>query len=559
MNTSSLPPDDQTTDPPPPDTARGPAKAPSGDGGLPKTGTTSGLPVTGAAGELPVIVATGATGEAAVATAPTRATTGTAAGITADPPSTGITADPPSAGTTAASAKARGTAGRAGQRPGLGGAGGGFARLWTASTASAIGDGVSLTAAPLLASTLTDDPRLIAGVTMALTLPYAVFGIPAGVLVDRTELRRAMLGIDFFRGTLMLLLSLSLAYGWAGLPALYACFFLIGTCETFFRNASQVIVPSVVPETRLVEANGRLMGAQTAANQFVGPLLGSALFPLARAVPFALDAVSFYVSAGLLTSLRITCRPAASKATRTGRTGLLGDMATGAAWLLRHRMLRNLAVTAGLLNLVVTGGLAVLVVHARGVLHLGDTGYGLLLACQAVGAVLAARLSPELTRRAGPGWSLVLVALAISAANLVVWLVPSAWAVGPALALTACAGVTWDVVVVVKRQTLIPKELQGRVNSVYRLLAWGAMPIGAALAGVLSKAAGTPAVFAAGAVVTAAMAIRLALGVRAGWLTRTESGGTDGTRMDSAGMDDSGTDGAGTGDGETDGGGTGGG
>lgn len=400
-------------------------------------------------------------------------------------------------------------------RPGLGGR---FARLWTASTASAIGDGTSLTAAPLLASTLTDDPRLIAGVTLALTLPFAVFGIPAGILVDRVDLRRTMARVDWFRGVLMLVLCAVVATGRAGLPALYACFFLVGTCETFFRNASQVLVPSVVPAEHLVEANGRLLSAQNAASQFVGPLVGSLLFSVTRAVPFAVDSVSFFTSAGLLTTLPVATPPPA----RAGRPRLLRDMTTGAAWLLRHRLLRNLALTAGAVNLVVTGALAVLVVHARVVLHLGAAGYGLLLACQAVGAVLASRVAPRLARRVGDGWSLVLVVSAIGAACVVIRLVPSAWAVGPALALIACAGVTWDVVVVVKRQTLIPTALQGRVNSVYRLLAWGAMPVGAALAGVLSKASGTPAVFTVGAGVMGALAVRLVLGLRAGWLDGTE-------------------------------------
>ncbi|MDI5964535.1 MFS transporter [Streptantibioticus silvisoli] len=396
-----------------------------------------------------------------------------------------------------------------------------FGKLWTASTTSAIGDGISLTAAPLMASTLTDDPRLIAGVTMALTLPFALFGLPAGVLVDRLDLRRAMMRIDYLRGTAVTLFALSVAFGWAHLYTLYLCFFLIGTCETFFRNASQIVVPSVVPGALLVEANGRLLGAQTAANQFVGPLVGSALFAVVTGAPFAVDAATFFVSATLLLTLRTTASPAT--AVRTGaaaaRPGLLADMTTGARWLLRHRLLRNLAFIAGTINLVVTGGMAVLVVHAHTVLRIGDFGYGLLLACQAVGAVLASRVSATLARRIGSERALVCVALALAVGNTVVWLVPSAWAVGAALALTACAGVTWDVVVVVLRQTLIPKELQGRVNSVYRLLAWGAMPVGAGLAGLGAKALGTSAVFGLGAAVMAVVTVRLVLAARVNWIS----------------------------------------
>ncbi len=400
-----------------------------------------------------------------------------------------------------------------------------FGKLWTASTASAIGDGMTLTAAPLIASGLTDDPRLISGVTVALTVPYVLFGLPAGVLVDRLDLRRAMLRVDFFRAAVVAVLTAAVVLGRGTLPALYAGLFLVGTCETFFRNAAQILVPSVVRHSELVEANGRLMASQTAANEFVGPLLGSLLFGLAAAVPLGIDAATFLASAVLLTRLRPT--PAAESApgpgtARDARPGLFADMATGARWLWRHRLLRNLSLVAAVINLVSTGSLAVLVVHAHRVLGLGGFGYGLLLACQAAGAVLAARAAPELARRAGREWALVATALMLVTGNLMIWLVPSPWAVGVALALDACAGVTWNVVVVVLRQTVIPTHLQGRVNSVYRLVAWGAMPIGAALAGIVAKAAGTPVVYGIGAGVMLAVGIRLLLGVRSHWISQAE-------------------------------------
>lgn len=393
-----------------------------------------------------------------------------------------------------------------------------FTKLWAATSASAVGAGVSLAAAPLMASTLTDDPRLIAGVSVALTLPYALFGIPAGVLVDRVDRRRTMVRIDFFRGLVISALVLLVALDSAGLGALYACFFLIGTCETFFRNAAQILVPSVVSERHLVAANGRIMSSETVGNQFVGPLIGSSLFVLAPAVPFGINAATFFASVTLLTCLRLPAGgdpgPSAEE-----RPRLLTDMATGLRWLLRHRLLRNLSLTAGAVNLVYTGALAVLVVYAHHELGLSDVGYGVLVACQAVGAIGAAKLSPPLVRRIGHGRTLVSVVTAFGCSNLIIWLFPSAWAVGPALALGACAGVTWNTVTVVLRQTLVPKELQGRVNSIYRLFAWGALPIGAGLAGVISNSYGTPAVYALGVGVMAAVAVRLAFGVRT-WFSR---------------------------------------
>ncbi|MFD8297797.1 MFS transporter [Streptomyces bauhiniae] len=400
-----------------------------------------------------------------------------------------------------------------------------FAKLWCASGASALGEGVTLAAAPLLASRFTDDPRLIAGVSMALTLPYALFGIPAGVIVDRVDRRRTMARIDLFRGCLVAVFTLSLAVGLGSLWTLYVCLFLIGSCETVFRNAAQTLVPAVVPENLLVTANGRIMGSEKVANQFVGPLVGSSLFVLAAALPFGVNAATFFTSAFLLSRLRT--RPGGETRPAVGGGGprhLLTEMAAGLRWLFAHRVLRSLSLTAGAINVVYTGALAVLVVYAHRELGLSDVGYGVLVACQAVGAVAAAKLSPVLVRRAGHGWTLVCVGAGIGCSNLVMWLLPSVWAVGAALAVGACASVTWDIVAVVLRQTQVPKELQGRVNSVYRLFAWGALPVGAGLAGVVSKSHGTPAVYALGVGVMSLVTLWLAFGVRK-WLKGASSDG----------------------------------
>ncbi|MGW7002438.1 hypothetical protein ACWGCW_06330 [Streptomyces sp. NPDC054933] len=114
-----------------------------------------------------------------------------------------------------------------------------------------------------------------------------------------------------------------------------------------------------------------------------------------------------------------------------------------------------------------------LVVHAHQVLGLGDFGYAVVPACQAVGAVGAGQVAPVLARRIGGEWTLVCVPVVAAVGYGVIWQSRSAHAVGIALALTVCAGVTWDVVVVSPRQTLIPKPSQSRVNSVYRLIGWG--------------------------------------------------------------------------------------
>ncbi|SCF28565.1 Transmembrane secretion effector [Micromonospora matsumotoense] len=398
-----------------------------------------------------------------------------------------------------------------------------FGKFWTAAACSGVGDGISLAAAPLMASKLTDDPRLIAGVTMALTLPYVVFGIPAGVLVDRFDRRRSMAVIDFVRFGVMAAFTVTVLLGQTYLAVLYLCFFLVGTGETYFRNASQALVPSIVARDGLMHANGRLVATQSATTQFVGPLAGAALFTLTPVLPFGVDALTFLVSALLLSRLRLTVRQefidtagAESGAARR----LLADMTTGARWLWRHRLLRDLAMMAGALNFVSAGAMAVLVVYAHRSLGLSDLGYGLLLAAEAAGAVLAAPVAPVLVRRIGRDHALVIVAATHTAASLTLWLAPT-WPMAVlAFFVAACGSVTWDVVVVALRQTLIPDGLQGRVNSVYRLVAWGAIPLGAAAAGMISHRFGPPAVYGFGAVLMVLIMLRMLVGARRQWITR---------------------------------------
>ncbi|MFB6391823.1 MFS transporter [Polymorphospora lycopeni] len=390
-----------------------------------------------------------------------------------------------------------------------------FSKLWSAAAVSAIGDGVTIAAGPLLAAQLTDDPRLIGGVSVAFTAPFVLFGIPAGLLVDRVDLRKALVRVDLARAVLLVVLTAGIIGGWGGLPLLYVCMFLLGVGEVFCRNAAQVLVPFVAPESGLSTANARIMAAQEAGTGFVGPLFGALLFGVAVALPFGVDAATFLCSALLLARMRRTRPPAERRDT----TGVLAQMLAGAKWLWRHHLLRNLALLSCTINLAGSAMLAVLVVHSSQVLELSPFGYGVMLSCQAVGAVLASRIAPLLTNRLGREGALVATATLIASSEAVLALVPSPYAAGIALALFACGTVTWNVVVVVLRQTLVPRHLLGRANSVYRLIAWGGLPVGAAAGGIVAAEAGTPAVFGAGAIVMTVIAVILVRGARRRWIT----------------------------------------
>lgn len=187
-----------------------------------------------------------------------------------------------------------------------------FSRLWWSAAVSSLGDGATIAAAPLLATRLTDDPRLIGAASVAFTAPFLLFGIPAGLLVDRIDIRAMMVRVDIGRAVLLAVLTAGILGGWGGLPLLYVCMFLLGTGEVLCRNAAQVLVPFITPRAGLSTANARIMAAQEAGTGFIGPLVGALMFGVATALPFGVDAATFLCSAVLISRISRT-RPVERK------------------------------------------------------------------------------------------------------------------------------------------------------------------------------------------------------------------------------------------------------
>src|SRR4051794_30647844 len=253
--------------------------------------------------------------------------------------------------------------------------GGNFVRLWTAGAVSNLGDGVVLAAMPLLAASLSRSPTVVALVAAAGSLPWLLFSLVGGAIADRTDRRRTMSIVDGMRFVAMAALGIALLTDAESIVLLVIVSFALGMAETVFDNASQAILPSLVRADALETANGRLEGAQIVTNQFVGPPLGAWLFGLAAAAPFFLDAGSFLFAAGLVLTLRGSFRPERDVAA----TSMRADIAEGIRWLVRHRVLRTLAIALGIINFVGMAAMTVLVLYARDVLHLTNLQYGLLL------------------------------------------------------------------------------------------------------------------------------------------------------------------------------------
>jgi MFS family permease len=394
-------------------------------------------------------------------------------------------------------------------------------RLWAASTISNLGDGVAIAAFPLLAASLTRDPFLLSLLGIAQYLPWLLFSLIAGALVDRWDRRLVMWRVDVLRAVIVGGLAMLVAVDRANLPLIFAAAFVLGTAETLFDNASQAILPSLVERPLLPKANGRLYSGQIVGNQFVGPPLGGLLFAVAAATPFFLDAGSFVGAAVLVAFLPGNFRAERASTADTTDAGadpgatavvreIRQDIAEGLRWLWHHRVLRTLALVLGAINLMYEAAIVVLVLFAQDVLGLGDAGYGLLISSFAVGSVVGSLTAERLIRRLGPGVTLGASLIVMGGCQAAIGALSVAWQVGLFFVVIGFWTVVWNVITVSLRQSIIPDALLGRVNSAYRFVGWGAIPVGSLVGGLLADAFGLRAPFVIGGLAMVAMAAVMA-------------------------------------------------
>jgi MFS family permease len=373
-------------------------------------------------------------------------------------------------------------------------------RIWWANTVSSVGDGALVSALPLLAVTITKDARLISVVSAASYLPWLLLSLPAGVLADRYDRAALMWRSQVFQCAVVAVLAVLVAVRMTDIALLAACGFCLNAAEAVFANASQSVLPQVVPADGLPRANGNLQVSLTVGETFLGPPLGSVAFAAARALPFGLDAASFAGSAALLARLpRSASRIEGGSGTGAGR--FWSQMAEGLRWLSRQRLLRAMALLVGVSNFASQMGQAVLVLLATEKLHTGSVGYGLLWTASAVGAIGGGLVNPVLTRRIGEIPSMIVSMAAIAGVYVGIGLAPDALAAGSFMVCNGFVVTMWNVVTVSLRQRVVPARLLGRVNSAYRMIGWGLMPAGALAGGFVAHALGVRAAYTLGGIV----------------------------------------------------------
>jgi MFS family permease len=376
-------------------------------------------------------------------------------------------------------------------------------KLWSATGISNLGDGIVSIAYPWLASAVTRSPLLIALSAVVSRLPWLIFTLHAGVITDRFNRKRIIVAMDSARGLLTIAVGFFVYLERDSLPSLneltsltnletnYTLYsvilitaFLFGLAEVLRDNSAQTLMPAVVEDKDLEKANGRMWSAESLTNSFIGPPVGSFIIAIAIFLPFFVDAATFFFAAALIASMKPTVKSFAPEA-KSGPINFKAEIKEGFTWLWSHTLLRPMAIILGLLNGIGSLTGAVFILFAQEVLNTTVFIFAILGTAAAVGGILGGLLGPKVSEKIGSGRSLALALFAMPLCTLLIGFTSQWYIVWVLVVIETFTAVLWNVVTVSLRQSLIPSNLLGRVNSVYRFFAWGTIPIGTLLGGGL--------------------------------------------------------------------------
>lgn len=367
--------------------------------------------------------------------------------------------------------------------------------VWLATALSNLGDGIRLGALPLLTASLTREPLPVTLVTALTFLPWVLLGAFGGVIVDRHDRRRLIMGGQAVRGAAVLALAIGVATDHVSLTAIYAVAFVIGLGELVVDTSSQAAIPMLVGSDELDLANARIVSAQLVANEVLGTPLGAFLFTAAAVAPFGLDAATFLAGALLVSLVRTPLQSARPVHDRR----VVDDVKDGFRFLLRHPFLRPAMLAVALLNVAFNAMGSLFVLLVLDVFEAPGWAFGALIAVGATGGFAGSLVAAPITRRLGRRRALILSSSVGVATECLIGLAPTVVVAGLLYLVSAFAAIVGNIVAQSIRQEVTPDHLLGRVVASFRMVGLAGIPVGAVLGGVVAELAGIRAVFAVAA------------------------------------------------------------
>jgi len=379
-----------------------------------------------------------------------------------------------------------------------------FNRLAWSNLAAQSAEQVALAAAPIVAVLSLGIGEGESGILQtALTLPFVVFAIPAGLLADRFPRRWLMAGAEALRALALFVILLSIWFDLLTLPLLAVLGF-IAVCGTVaYSVAAPALVPSLVAPKDLPAANARIELARTVAFAS-GPAIGGFLVGWLGAAPaFGCAAALSAIAVVLLSGISEPARGPGA------RRRPLQEIREGAAFVLRHRLLRPVFVTQFIFNTAWFLMLAVFVPYAVRRLGLSAFGVGTTLSMYGVGMVGGALLATRVMRHLAFGVVIALGPVAGFVAAVIMaltTLVASPWLAGLSFFLLGAGPILWVISTTTLRQSVTPPRLLGRVSAI-NIMSYGARPLGAALGALVGGIFGAEACLYLALVIFAAQAL----------------------------------------------------
>ena len=360
-----------------------------------------------------------------------------------------------------------------------------FKRLWTANIFTNLADGLGKTAFPLLAITLTRDPLLISIIGALAMLPWLLFAIPIGAIVDNVDKRKALATTNSIRMLIAAILALLITTEQVTIFWLYLVTFVVGICEVFADTTSQSLIPAIVKNKELEKANSRMEMTFTIFQDFIGAPIGGLLYAVAIAAPFIANSLGFLIAALLCLSMPLPFL--INKKEFTENPGFIKDIKFGINYLFTHKQLLRIVLITTTIGFCWAFASSTMILYLVEDLNLNPKKYGFLLTFNGLIVLLGALAAPKTAKLIGRGLALALAISISSITILAQGLVTNIWLFLIPNAINAFWLPHWNILLMSTYQRLIPQELYGRIHGTRRTLVWGMMPIASFLGGLLAK------------------------------------------------------------------------
>ena len=377
-----------------------------------------------------------------------------------------------------------------------------FNLLLTASTFSNLADGIAGFAYPWLFSLLTRDPLLISIVSVLVNLPRLIFVLYAGVIADKFNRQKILiytrLGQVFLTSMFILLIFINLdsipkavqfnepqfESKYLIISTAYLLAFMFGLLEVTRDNAAQAFLPQIVSKDNLPKANGRLFGIEIVTNNFLGTPVSGFLIGLSLITPFIFDTLLMLASVFFIIGIKGKFERPEKNSKEQNTSEMIKE---GVNWLKNNTLLKRLAIYTGIANFFGSMQFPIMILFAQELIGLNAIQYSFLAYGAAIGGLVGSQLANKVNARFEESKTLLISVALFGIGMFAPYVTSNPFVIAGSFGLSSFGSVLWNVQAVSIRQSLIPDNLLGRVNSVYRLLALGLNPIGALFGGALVK------------------------------------------------------------------------